>query len=329
MKAKWVDLDIRDQIVKFIEKMLKTEIYTTTELIKLLGINRSRYYEWVSRFGIVNKYCTNIPTYNWLTPEEKSAILEYVKKNYSNNALYLRMGYRRIAYEMLDKNIAAVSPSSVYWILRNAGLLNKYSPIKMSKKGTGFKQPEKPHQEWHTDIKYVNVLGMFLFLITVMDGYSRYLLHHELRLNMTEYDVELTIQRALEKYPNEHPKLISDNGPQYISRDFEKFLKEAELQHVKTSVGYPPANGKMERFYLTLENECLQTKTMISIEDARKIIAEFIDYYNKSRLHSSLFYLTPEDFLMGRVEQKIQVREEKMLEAKIWRGYYWSQKKVV
>lgn len=111
--------------------------------------------------------------------------------------------------------------------------------MKISSKGTGYKQPGKPYQELHTDIKYVYVLGTFLFLITVMNGYSRYILHHELRFNMTEYDVELTVQKSLEKYPNESPKLISDNEPQNKARDFEKYLKYNGLQHIKISFEYP------------------------------------------------------------------------------------------
>lgn len=298
-------------------------------MIKLIGISRSRYYDWVSRMGILNKYRNNFPKTNWITLEEKKAILEYVNNNYATNDLYLKAGYRRITYEMMDKNIAAVSPSTVYWILKEAGLLNKWNTKKSSLKGTGFKQPKKPHQEWHTDIKYVNVLGTFLFLITVMDGYSRYILHHELRYNMTEYDVELTVQKALEKYPGKNPKLISDNGPQYISRDFEKFLKLSELEHVKISVGYPQSNGKMERFYRTVNEECLKVKSIVSIDDARLVVGSFIDYYNTTRLHSAIYYLTPEDLLTGRLEQRIQEREDKILEAKIIRGYYWNQLKAV
>jgi transposase InsO family protein len=324
LKSQWVDLDIRDEVVEYITKLAETKIFTKTKLIRMIGVNRSRYYDWVSRSGISNKYCNNLPKMNWITPEEKVAILNYVNETFGNKTSFLKTGYRRIAYEMMDEDIAAVSPSSVYWILRDAGLLNKWDTMKMSSKGTGFKQPDKPHQEWHTDIKYVNVLGTFLFLITVMDGYSRYILHHELRFNMTQYDVELTVQKAVEKYPNESPKLISDNGPQYKARDFEKFLKETGLQHVKISVGYPQSNGKMERFYRTLNEECLKLKTVLDINDARNIIADYIDYYNKTRLHSALFYLTPEDFLMGRVEERISDRENKILEAKIYRGYYWS-----
>jgi transposase InsO family protein len=129
---------------------------------------------------------------------------------------------------MLDLNIAAVYPSSVYRILKKAGLLNKWNTNKTSLKGTGFKQPDGPHKHWHTDIKYLNFNGSFLFLISVLDGYSRYVLHHEVRHTMNEYDIELTIQKAKDKYPLAKPRVISDNGGQFISKEFKLFIKGAD-----------------------------------------------------------------------------------------------------
>ncbi|MGC8596132.1 MAG: transposase, partial [Candidatus Kryptoniota bacterium] len=137
------------------------------------------------------------------------------------------------------------------------------------------------------------------FLISVIDGYSRYIVHHELRTSMEEYDVEITIERALEKFPFERPGLISDNGSQYVSRDFAEFLRLTGLQHTRTSVGYPQSNGKIERFHESISQECLRKRSLIDIEDARKQVAEYIEYYNTRRLHSALYYLTPEDYLNG------------------------------
>ena len=299
------------------------------EILKLIGIKKTKYYQWQYRTGKENSHNCVIPKGNWTLPQEKAAVINYVTQNYPVNSMFLKEGYRRITYQMLDEDIVALKPSTVYRILKAAGLLNQWNTRKKAGKGLGFKQPDKPHKDWHTDIKYVNHLGTFLFLITVMDGYSRYILHHELRLNMTEYDVELTIQKAREKYPEESPNLISDNGPQYKAKEFAKYLKEIGLQHIKTSVGYPQSNGKMERFYRTLGEECLSTKSMLNLEDARSIISGFINYYNTQRLHSSLFYLTPEDFLMGRIEDRIKEREQKIQTAIETRNKYWLTSKAV
>lgn len=322
-------MDIRDDIINFTEKLTGTKIFTIKEVLRMIGISRNKYYKWQVRKGKNNKHNGKIPKRNWTLPEEKEAVIKYVLENYPLNSMFLKTGYRRIAYEMLDKNIVALKPSVVYRILKDAGLLNRWSTKKKSSKGKGFTQPVKPHEQWHSDIKYVNLLGIYIFLITVMDGYSRYILHHELRFNMTKYDVELTIQKAREKYPEESPRLISDNGSQYVSKDFEKFLKEISLQHTKTSISYPQSNGKIERFHRTIGEECLRTNSMLSIDDAKKIISEYIRYYNTHRLHSSLYYLTPEDFLLGRVEARIKEREEKIQAAIIRRTAYWSKRENV
>ena len=218
---------------------------------------------------------------------------------------------------MIDEDIVAVSPSTTYRVLKTAGLLNKWNKLKKSSKGNGFIQPTAPHEHWHTDIKYVNFQGTFSFLISVIDGYSRFIVHHELRRSMQEFDVQITIQRALEKYPEAKPRIISDNGSQYISKDFAEFIKHAGLQHIRTSVAYPQSNGKIERYHRTINQECLRTKSLINLDDAREQVGEFVEFYNTIRLHSSLFYLTPEDFLLNRIDEKINERNLKLNKAKI------------
>ncbi len=286
----------------------KTNI-PTGKLLQLIGISSSKYYSWVDRKDKVNNHNGIIPKQHWILDWERHAIINYAKEHFGE-------GYRRLTYMMIDDNIAAVSPSTTYRVLKSAGLLNRWNQVKKSSKGSGFIQPTAPHQHWHNDIKYVNFRGTFLFLISVIDGYSRYIVHHELRLNMQEYDVELTVQKALEKYPGVKPRLITDNGPQYISKDFAEYLKLAGLQHIRTSIAYPQSNGKIERYHRTIQQECIQATSMINLDDAREQIAKFIDYYNNKRLHSSLFYLTPNDFLNDRITEKLDERNVKLLLAK-------------
>jgi putative transposase len=278
------------------------------KILGLIGINSSKYYSWIDRHHKPNNHNGIIQKKHWLLDWEREAIINYAKVHPSE-------GYRRLTYMMIDDNIVAVSPSSTYRVLKSAGLLNRWNRVKSSPKGNGFEQPVKPHQHWHTDIKYVNFRGTFLFLISVIDGYSRYIIHHELRMNMQEYDVEITIQRALEKYLGVKPRLITDNGSQYISKDFAEYLKQTGLTHVRTSVNYPQSNGKIERYHRTIHEECLMTKSLIDLDDARKQVSQFIDYYNNERLHSSLFYLTPNDFLNDRISEKLELRNAKLQSA--------------
>lgn len=299
------------------------------KLLKIIKLRRSKYYDWLRRLGIATRHNSHQPRERCITPDEKKLIIEYVSKLVNKNNRYINLGYRRLTYLMMDQDIVCVSPSTVYHVLREAGLLNRWNTQKKNKKGTGYKQPEKPHEEWHTDIKYVNFKGVFLFLITVLDGYSRYIVHHELRINMTEYDVEITIQRALEKYPFAKPKIISDNGTQYVSKDFQNFLKEAGLEHIRTSLKYPQSNGKIERLHRSIGEECLSVNSMIDLDDARSVIDKYVKFYNNERLHSSLNYLTPNDYLTGQYQLKLKEREKKIKAAALARKTYWSNIKVI
>jgi putative transposase len=224
-------------------------------------------------------------------------------------------GYRRLAFMMLDADVVAVSPSSVYRVLRDAGVIKAHKS-KPSKKGTGFQQPLAAHQHWHVDISYLNVAGTFFYLCSLLDGYSRYIVHWELRESMTEAEVETIIQRARERFPGERPRIISDNGPQFIAKDFKEFIRICEMTHVRTSPYYPQSNGKIERWHKTLKGECIRVKTPLSREDARRLIEEFVAHYNDVRLHSAIGYVAPADKLAGRDRAILVERDRKLDEAR-------------
>src|SRR5215472_4751038 len=133
-------------------------------------------------------------------------------------------GYRRLTFMMLDADIVAVSPSSVWRVLSQAGLLSKWKG-KPSRKGTGFAQPLVAHEHWHIDISYLNIGGTFYYLCSILDGFSRYIVNSDIRESMTEADIEIIMQGAKEKYPEARPRIISDNGPQFIAKDFKEFIR--------------------------------------------------------------------------------------------------------
>ena len=166
-------------------------------------------------------------------------------------------------------------------------------------------------------------------MISIMDGYSRYIVYHELRQNMTEFDIEIVMQKAIEKHPDKKPRLITDNGSQYISKDFKMYLKEVGLQHIKTSPSYPQSNGKIERFHRSLEEECVRTTSMLSLDDAKEQIDKYVRHYNNCRLHSSLFYLRPVDFLVGNVDELLKARQDKLDKASEFRTKYWEKNRNV
>jgi len=164
---------------------------------------------------------------------------------------------------MLDADVVAVSPASVYRVLRDAGLMEARNG-KSSRKGTGFVQPTAPHQpgrsarlevrtcgHWHVDLAYLNLGGTFYYLCAIIDGYSRYIVHWDIMASMTSADVQLVVQRAREMFPGTSPRIISDNGPRFVARDFKVFIREAQMTHVRTAPYYPQSNGKIERFVRT------------------------------------------------------------------------------
>jgi len=272
--------------------------------IKWLGIVPSKFYDWKRRYGKVNEHNSWIPRDSWLEQWEKEAIVRYFHQHPAE-------GYRRLTFMMIDEDIVAVSPSSVYRVLKSADLLRKWN-LQTSSKGTGFKGPSRPHQHWHTDISYLNIRGTFYYLCSILDGYSRFIVHWEIRESMTEADVEIILQRAREKFPKEHPRIISDNGPQFIARDFKEFIRVSGMTHVRTSPYYPQSNGKIERWHQSLKRECIRPKCPLTYNEAKRVVDNFVTYYNGKRLHSAIGYITPEDKLEGREKQIFTERDRKL-----------------
>lgn len=303
MKRRWVEHDVRDEIVDFMKKWAeKTEI-PLTRLVGTAELGLSKFYSWKDRYGRANEHNAPVPRDFWLEPWEVDAIIEFCHK-------YPLEGYRRLTFMMLDQDVVAVSPASVYRVLRKAGLLQK--PFKPSRKGAGFVQPLQPHEHWHIDISYLNICGTFYYLCSIVDGASRYIVHWDIRESMTEREVEVVLQGALEKFPGVRPRIISDNGPQFIAKDFREFIRVAQLTHVRTSPHYPESNGKIERWHGSLKRECIRPKTPLSLDDAKRVVGDFIEHYNTVRLHSAIGYVTPKDRLENRQEDIFKSRDLKL-----------------
>ena len=274
-------------------------------LLEWLELSVGKYYDWRQRYGKTNQHNGWVPRDFWLTGWEKQAILDFQQ-------LYPLEGYRRLTYMMIDAGVVAASPSSVFRVLRNAGRLAKFSGHP-SKKGSGFEQPLAPHEHWHIDIAYINIHGTFYYLCAVLDGASRYIVDWSLRESMREPDIEILLERAKERFPDARPRIISDNGPQFIAKDFKVFIRISGMTHVRTSPYYPQSNGKMERWNKSIKSECIRPGVPLSLDDANRLIAQYVQVYNEQRLHSAIGYVTPLDMLEGRREQ-IQAERDRRLE---------------
>jgi transposase InsO family protein len=280
---------------------------TELALVRLLGwaeLSPRKFHRWQLRYGKANEHNGLIPRDHWLEPGELDAIIAFARQ-------YPLEGYRRLTFMMLDRDVAAVSPSSTYRVLRGAGLIGaRHLPA--SRKGQGFVQPLQPHEHWHVDFSYLNLGGTFYYLCSVLDGASRAILAWDIRPQMKESDAEIVLQRAREAFPGTKPRIITDNGPQFIAKDFKEFIRLWQTTHVFTSPHYPQSNGKLERYHRTLKEEAIRPKTPLTLEDAKRVVGDFIDHYNTVRLHAGLGYIAPLDRLADRHTTIFAARDKKL-----------------
>jgi putative transposase len=308
LNRKWVPQDRRDEIVDYVRKWSERTQITQRRILGWIGLWSSTFSKWSRQYGRAFQHNGRTPRDHWLADWERQAILQF-------HCEHPLDGYRRLTYMMIDANVVACSPSSVYRVLRDAGVL-RTANAKASLKGTGFQQPLAPHQHWHLDIAYLNIRGTFYFIANVIDGYSRMVVHWEIREKMEETDIEVILQRARELYPAAAPRIITDNGPQFIAKDFKCFIRICGMTHVRTSPYYPQSNGKVERYHRTLKDDCIRPQSPLSLDDARRIVARFVQEYNEVRLHSAIAYVTPRDMLERRQEAILEQRNAKLAAAR-------------
>ena len=140
-------------MVDFVRELSERTEITQERIISWVGISRGKFFDWRLRYGKANEHNALVPRDHWLTDDEERAVVEFFAKHPLE-------GYRRLTFMMLDADVVAASPATVYRELSRAGLLSKWN-AKPSKKGTGFVQPLRPHEHWHVDISYLNIAGTF------------------------------------------------------------------------------------------------------------------------------------------------------------------------
>lgn len=300
--------DTRDAVIDFVRHLHDRTEIPKERIISWVEISRGKFFDWAKRYGKANEHNGLVPRDHWLDPDEIRRIVEYFDAHPLD-------GYRRLTFMMLDADVVAASPATVYRVLARAGRLSRWNQ-KPSKKGTGFVQPLAPHEHWHVDISYVNIAATFFYLCTVLDGASRSVVHWELRESMKEADVELIIEAARDKHPGAKPRIISDNGPQFLAHDFKEYIRLTGMTHVRTAPYYPQSNGKLERFHKTIKGDAIRPAAPRSREEGERVVADYVAYYNGVRLHSAIGYVTPNDVLAWRQHEIWKARDEKLARAR-------------
>ena len=300
-------LEVRDDIVAFAAHYGTLTGLGAAPLLGWMSLSPRQFRRWEARGGQANQHNAPLPRDHWITLAERTAIIAFAGQ-------YPLEGYRRLTFMMLDADMAAVSPATTYRVLKAEGLIGA-RPQEPSTKGQGFVQPLAPHAHWHVDFSYLNIGGTFYYLCTVLDGYSRAILAWDIRPQMREADAEIVLQRAREGYPQAKPRVITDRGAQFVAGDFKEFIRLWQTTHVLCSPHYPQSNGKLERYHRTLKEQAIRPKTPLTLEDAKRIVGDFIGHYNHVRLHSAIGYIAPADRLAGRDQTIFAARAQKLAAA--------------
>jgi len=281
----------------------------------ILLLNRSRYYRWKKRYkthgydGLKDKQPTPNGPVHSILDEEKKAIIDYAIDNPD-------IKHRNLAYRMKNEDICYVSPSTVYRVLNEEGLIPKRDKPVQDKKADGKIEVKKPNKMWHLDITYIPVKRTHAYQITVLDGCSRVVVHSELSLTMQADDIERVMSRALFKEDlfetEKKPVLVTDNGTQILADSFQDFLKRWDIKHIRTAVRHPESNGKIEVFHKTIKYENVYVKKKYeTFHQAEKDLKKFVEYYNTERLHQAIGYVTPYEKHSGLAEKIIKERKMK------------------
>jgi putative transposase len=282
-----------------------------------LGIPRRTYYRWLKEEAWARALPVDpvkpVQPYEALA-EEKEAVLDYARR-------HPELRHRELAWRMVDEDVACLSASTVYRILKEANLVCPWRRRKKRSRGADEK-PQRVNEGWVTDLMQVQVGEGTYFVISFMDEYSRYIVHHEVLLGIDGITLSLSAQKAIETLPRgvdgmplAKPVIKSDNGSGYISREYLQVLKEHGLGHHRITPHCPEENGVIERSMRTLR-EALEGEELPNLVEAQRKLARVVRWYNEERLHSALDYLPPMTYYRGDPAARYAERRKKLIEAR-------------
>jgi len=258
-------------------------------------------------------------------PLEEVAVCQYARA-------HAHTGYKKLAWLMVDENVAFLGPNQVYEVLQ------KYDA--MSQRGTWSvallnrpPEPQRPDERWHVDIMYLRVDVRWCYLVDILDAYSRYLVHWTLNLTMTADTITLTVQTALDQLRDREadglnksllPEIVHDNGSQFVSAEWRRLVAGTAIKDIATKVAHPQSNGRLERLHRSHREEGLIEADLSGYYSAQEALANWSRFYNQRRPHAALQYLCPVDYYRGDPAARLQERAAKLERAKQLRQAYWE-----
>ncbi len=281
-----------------------------------LGVPRGTFYRWKKERAWERKKSepiTPVQAFEAL-PEEKQAVVKYALS-------HAEIRHRELSWRMIDEDVAYLSASTVYRILRAEELMHRQRG-REKRYREDIEKASRPDQIWATDLMYLKVGGVQYYLITFIDEYSRYLVHWELLTSMDGHSISTAAQRAIETLAVDRdgklsvtPTIRSDNGSGYISGEFLGLLAHHKLTHHRIRPHCPEENGIQERFNRTLR-EGIEEHDLDSRYDSEEVIGNLIRHYNEVRLHSSLGFQTPATWYRGDPAKVERGRRLKLSQAR-------------
>lgn len=277
--------------------------------IEQIGLSRATYFRWKERAnrGQLEDRRAQLRGQLGPLPEEEKAVAEYAKA-------HPRDGYRRLCWQMVDEDVAYLSPSAVYRILDRHDLLYRWKRASPSS-GKRPKEASHPDEVWHTDLMYLWVAGRWYFLVSVLDSYSRYIVAWELAFTLAAAEVVNVVHEALEPRIGVKPRIVHDNGSQFVAREWRQLIVQFDLVDIATKVRHPESNGRIERYHRSIREEGLTDRDLVNFNQAHDVVNDWVSTYNNERLHAALNYLRPVDYYQGNHEALLAERKRKLSEA--------------
>ncbi len=279
--------------------------------LKELGIHKRTFYNWYKRYaesgydGLAPKAKGRQQTWNKIPLGQQEQVIEHALE-------HEELSSRELAYHIVDNLKWYISESSVYRILKRAGLITAPAHIVLSAGDEFENKTSRINEMWQTDFTYFKIIGWgWYFLSTVLDDYSRFIISWDLRSKMTSKDVMPSVEKALQFAGLTHdtaPKLLSDNGKCYLSHEFRTFLDDRGIKAINGKPCHPQTQGKIERYHRSMKN-VIRLDNYYSPDDLIQAVSEFVDYYNYKRYHESINNLTPADVYFGRDQQILRLPE--------------------
>ncbi|MDM7940160.1 MAG: IS3 family transposase [Methanothrix sp.] len=306
--------EIRLALIETVRKAKERTGCPVRKILKELEVSHSSYYRYVrSPQPNPRKPRSSGPP---LTPLERHWVKETALSHPSS-------GYKSLTWILQNELLAGVRAHQVYQVLHEENLIVR----RVAEQPLELRRPAEPthaNEVWHIDLMYVWVNSCWTYLVDILDGYSRYVVHWTLNETMEADTVTLTVLEALERLKlAKQPLIVHDHGSQFISNEWRKFCSHHGLTSIPTRVAHPQSNGKVERLHRTHREEGLVGYAPMKLDEAREEIDRWVEVYNNLRPHSSLMGLPPIVYYQGEPESALAQREHFVLESARERTNYW------